>query len=65
MDPEAGVVFEKGDSEFREGMFRVPAKVTLHTPSRTQKDLCKSFVSLPGHSLPEMFSAKQAKKQNG
>ena len=34
MDPEAGVVFEKGDFEFQEGMFRVPAKVTLHTPSR-------------------------------
>ena len=62
MGPEAGGVFGKGYSEFREGVFRVPAKVTLHTPSRTQKDLCKSFVSLPGHSLPEMFSAKQAGK---
>ena len=65
MDPEAGVVFEKGDSEVREGMFRVPAKVTLHTPSRTQNDLFKSSAPLPAHSLPEMFSAKQAKKQNG
>lgn len=62
MDPEAGVVFEKGDSEVREGMFRVPAKVTLHTPFWTQKDLFKSSAPLPAHSLSEMFSAKQTVK---
>ena len=62
MGPEAGTVFWKGDSEFREGVFRVPAKVTLHTPFRTQKNLCKPSAPLPAHSLSEMFSAKQMVK---
>ena len=48
--------FSEGDSEFREGVFRVPAKVTLHTPSRTQKAFSKSSAPLPPHSLPEMIS---------
>ena len=56
MCPEAGVVFREGNSEFREGVFRVPAKVTLHTPSRTQKAFFKSSAPLPAHSLPEMIS---------